>query len=250
MRVLVVGAGGLIGRALLRAATKAGVEAVGLTRDQCDVTDVTAMGQALDEYLPDATIFCAAFTNVDGAAGDTRSRAVNVEAPVAWARVTPTWFLSSNFVFGGSGPHAPEGAPSPGSVYARQKVEAEGGVLAAGGHLVRVGWVFGPGGKTFASTVAGRLRQGERVRAIYDVVVQPTHCDDVASALLELPRGITHLAGAGQTSWYGFACAVRARLASGSVEPARMGELGLGPRPRDARLSPATLPPWWERLPG
>ncbi|MSQ03578.1 MAG: NAD(P)-dependent oxidoreductase [Myxococcales bacterium] len=249
MRVLVVGAGGLIGRALLRAAAPVGVDVVGLTRAQCDVTDAAAMHHALTTYRPDATIFCAGFTDVDGAAADPRSEAVNRWAPSAWARVTPTWLLSSNFVFGGAGPHAPGGAARPGSVYARQKVEAEADVLASGGHVVRVGWVFGPGGKTFASTVAGRLRRGERVRAIYDVVVQPTHSDDVATALLALPQGVTHLAGAGQTSWYGFAGAVRARVGAGTVEPVRMGELALGPRPRDARLTPARLPPWWARLP-
>ncbi len=249
MRVLVVGAGGLIGRALLRARAPAGVDVVGLTRQECDVTEVTAMERALGKHAPDATIFCAAFTDVDGAANDARSHAVNVEAPPAWAQATPTWFLSSNFVFDGSGPHVPGAVPRPGSVYGRQKVEAEAGVSAAGGHVVRVGWVFGPGGKTFASTVAARLREGDRVRAIYDVVVQPTHCDDVAAALLELPRGITHLAGGAQTSWYGFATAVRARVGAGTVEPVRMGDIGLGPRPRDARLSPATLPPWWARLP-
>jgi dTDP-4-dehydrorhamnose reductase len=246
VRVLVVGAGGLIGSALVRAGRAAGW--VGLDRAACDVTDAAAREAALARYRPDAVVFAAAFTDVDGAARDPRSEAVNAVAPGEWARRVETWFLSSNFVFDGPGPHAPEEAPRPGSVYARQKVAAESAVRAAGGHVVRVGWVYGPGGRTFASTVRARLAAGETVRAIADVLVQPTHADDVAAAMLALPRGVAHLAGAAETSWYGFALAVRARVGRGAVVPVRSAELGLGPRPRDARLAPATLPGWGERL--
>ena len=254
MRILVVGSGGLIGRALLRAAPASVHTLVGLDRAACDVSDPAARTRALKHHRPEAVLFCAAFTDVDGAAQSPLSHAVvshavNVEAPIAWAREVPTWFLSSNFVFDGPGPHPPHEASRPTSVYATQKVKAEAGVLAAGGHVVRVGWVHGPGGRTFASTVEPRLRANETVRAIYDVVVQPTHVDDVARALLNLPRGLTHLMGAGETSWYGFALAVQARLGSGRVVPVRSADLGLGPRPRDARLSPAKLPPWWLRAP-
>ncbi len=250
MRVLVVGAGGLIGRALCRAAPPPGLDVVGVGREECDVTDADARRRVLGAVRPDVVIFAAAFTDVDGAARAPASEAVNVAAPAAWAAEVETWLLSSNFVFDGSGPHAPDAEPRPTSVYADQKVRAEAAVRRAGGHVVRVGWVFGPGGRTFASTVAERLRAGGTVRAIHDVLVQPTHADDVAAALLALPRGVTHLAGAGETSWYGFASAVRARVGAGRVEPVRMAELGLGPRPRDARLGPALLAPWWSRLPG
>ncbi|GDX79332.1 NAD(P)-dependent oxidoreductase [Deltaproteobacteria bacterium] len=249
MRILVVGAGGLLGRALQRSAASSGHTLTGLDRAACDVTDPAARARAQQQHRPDAVMFCAAFTDVDGAAVSPLSQAVNVEAPIAWAREVPTWFLSSNFVFDGPGPHTPNEAPRPTSVYATQKASAEAGVLAAGGHVVRVGWVHGPGGRTFASTVEPRLRAGETVHAIYDVVVQPTHADDVANALLRLPEGITHLMGAGETSWYGFALAVQARLGTGRVIPVRSADLGLGPRPRDARLAPATLPPWWLRAP-
>ena len=251
MRVLVVGAEGLVGRAVLRAAGAPGEAAghtwLGLGRSACDVTDAAARDSVLRAHRPDAVLFCAAFTDVDRAAGDPRAEAVNVHAPAAWAREVETWFLSSNFVFDGPGPHPPDEAPRPGSVYARQKVAAEAAVLGAGGHVVRVGWVYGPGGRTFASTLPARLAAGERVRAIHDLVVQPTHADDVAASLLTLPRGVTHLAGRDETTWYGYALAVQAALGRGGVEPVRAAELGLGPRPRDARLAPATLPGCWSR---
>ncbi len=245
MRVLVVGARGLVGSALVRAGAAHGW--VGLDRAACDVTDAAQREAALKRYRPDAVVFAAGFTDVDGAALSPASAGVNAQAPGEWAREVETWFFSSNFVFDGPGPHDPTARPRPGSVYAEQKVAGEEAVLAARGHVVRVGWVYGPGGRTFASTVAARLGRGETVRATHDVLVQPTHADYVANAMLALPRGVTHLAGRAETSWYGFALAVHARVGSGRVEPVRADQLGLGPRPRDARLAPALLPGCWER---
>ena len=239
-----VGAGGLVGRALVRAG--AGRGWTGLGRAECDVTVAADREAALRTFRPDAVVFAAAFTDVD--ATTPACAAVNVDAPAAWAREVETWFFSSNFVFDGPGPHGPDAVPRPASLYGEQKVAAEAAVRAAGGHVVRVGWVYGPGGRTFASTLADRLACSETVRAIHDVLVQPTHADDVAEAMLALPRGITHLAGREQTSWYGLALAVRARVGRGQVLPVRSAELGLGPRPRDGRLAPALLPGWRERL--
>lgn len=246
MRILLTGAEGLVGRAVLARAGRRGVDVVGLSRAACDVTDATARDAALARWRPDAVLFCAAATDVDRCATDRRSRAVNVEAPAAWADRAPTLYLSSNFVFGGWGPHGPGGAPSPQGVYAAQKAEAEARVLAAGGAVARVGWVVGPGGRTFGSRLAARLRAGETVRAIHDLVVMPTWSEDLADALLDLPWGLTHHLGAGETSWYAFALAVQARVGTGHVAPVRLAELGLPePRPRDGRMSPATLRPWW-----
>jgi dTDP-4-dehydrorhamnose reductase len=255
MRIVVLGAGGLIGAAVVRVsgARAEGGPVIGLTRAACDVTESAGRERVLRDLRPDAVIFAAAATDVDGVARSAESlraaRRVNVEAPAAWARKVETWFLSSNFVFDGPGPHLPGEAPRPCMPYGEQKAEAEAAVLAAGGHVVRVGWVYGPGGRRFASTAADRLARGEATHAIADVVVQPTHADDVAAALLALPRGVTHLAGAGETTWYGYALALWARVGRGKVIPVRSEELGLGPRPRDARLAPAGLPPWRAHLP-
>jgi dTDP-4-dehydrorhamnose reductase len=248
-RVLVTGADGCVGSAVRARGRARGLDLVCLGHADLDVTDAVARERALDLHRPDAVLFCAAFTAVDACAGDPASARVNVEAPGAWARRVETWWLSSNFVFHTRGPHAPDAVPTPRGVYANQKIAAETAVRAAGGHVARVGWVYGPGGRTFASTLARRLRAGEQVAAIADVVVQPTWSEDLADALLDLPEGVTHHIGAGETSWYGLALAVQARVGSGVVVPVRQEDLHLtDPRPRDARLTPARLAPWWDRL--
>ena len=152
MRILITGAGGLVGRALVARG------AAGLDHAALDVTDHDALAAAITREQPDAVIFCAAIANVDACATDPRARAVNVEAPAACARLAPTWLVSTNYVFDGPGPHRTDGPRRPVNAYGRLKVEAEDAVLAAGGHVVRTGWVFGPGGRNYPSRIEALLR--------------------------------------------------------------------------------------------
>lgn len=251
MRILVTGADGLVGRALC-ALRPPGVTLIGAGRAEGDLADPSVRERLLDRHRPDAVLFCAAFTAVDRAGhpdDEARARAINVDAPGRWARRAPTWWLSSNFVYADSGPHPPDAPLRPLGAYAEQKAAGEAAVRAAGGHVCRVGWVYGPGGRTFGSTLVTRLRAGEAVAAVADVVVQPTWAADLAASLLTLPEGTSHHMGSETTSWYGFALAVQARVGRGRVVPVRQAALGLAaPRPRDARLAPATLPGWRSRV--
>ena len=254
MRILVTGADGLVGRAIVAQARQADsrVQVVGIGRTEGDVADPRVREVLLERYKPDAVLFCAAFTAVDRAGHPddiARAEQINVYAPADWARRVPLWWLSSNFVFSTPGPHSPEAAVSPQGAYALQKALGERAVRDEGGNVCRVGWVYGPGGRTFGSTLVARLRAGQTVQAVADVLVQPTWSPDLAASLLTLPEGTTHHMAAQTTSWYGFALAVQARVGRGAVVPVRLGQLGLAePRPRDARLAPATLPGWHARL--
>jgi dTDP-4-dehydrorhamnose reductase len=240
VKILVTGAGGLVGRALVRRGAR------GLTRRALDVTDAAATARILAAEAPDAVIFCAALADVDACASDPRARAVNVEAPAAWARRVPTWLVSTNYVFDGPGPHAPGAPRRPVNAYGRQKAEAEDAVLAAGGHVVRTGWVFGPGGRNFPSRIFSLLRAGP-VTALAGWPVQPTWVDDLAARLLALPQGVSHAISGEETTWLDFALAARDLLGEGEVRAA--GALPVGPRPSDARLAGADLPGWSGRLP-
>ena len=69
MRILVTGAGGMLGSDVCRAADAAGDELTGLTRSELDITDVNAVTRAVADARPDAVINCAAWTKVDAAEG-------------------------------------------------------------------------------------------------------------------------------------------------------------------------------------
>lgn len=243
-RVLVVGAGGLLGRHL----QARGVP--GLDHGACDVTDPVARERALRRFRPDAVLFCAAVSDVDRCERDPGTWRVNVEAPAAWARYAPVWLVSSNFVFSGPGPHGPGHPPRPVNAYGRQKAAAEEEVRGAGGHVVRTGWLFGAGGRNFPSRLPDALARNP-VRVLAGVPVQPTWAGDVADRLLALPEGISHAVGGAETEWVEVAreIARRCGLPASRVIPIPPQALALAAaRPPDARLAPADLPGWSERL--
>jgi dTDP-4-dehydrorhamnose reductase len=238
----VLGAGGLVGSHLVALGTP------GLGRAGCDVTSAADRARVLRQHRPTSVIYCASWASVDGCEHDRGSWAVNAEAPAAWALEVPLWYVSTNYVFSGPGPHVPEATPAPIQAYGRQKVAAEQAVLAAGGHVVRTGWVFGRGGRNFLSTLPHQLRLGP-VSAWTGVPIQPTWAGDLARFLLGLPEGLTHAVGRDETTFAGAAhtVALALGLAGRVVEVAGPGEDLRAPRPTDARLVPALLPGWGER---
>ncbi len=238
MSVLVLGAEGLLGRALVERG------AWGVGRQELDVRDHQRAEAFLRDHTVHSVIFCAAITDVDRCALDPAVRKVNVEAPAWFAERVETWLVSTNYVFDGPGPHGPEDERRPCNAYGRQKAEAEDRVLAAGGHVLRTGWLFGPGGRGFGSRIRELLSKGP-VKALEAWPVQPTWSGDVARVLLDRPRGITHAIGRETTTWAEFAEEAAHRW-GGRVQ--RVRELPLGPRPSDATLRPATLPSWRTRL--
>ena len=241
-RVLVTGAGGMLGRACVAHG------AVGVTHADCDVTSLAARDRVLDKYQPDFVVFCAAHTEVDTADQEGAWR-VNVEAPTHWASVVPVVLVSSNYVFSGTGPHRLDAVREPLQAYGIQKRAAEDAVLGFGGRVVRTGWLYGRGGTNFPSSLPLRLRRGP-VRAISDVKVQPTYCDDLARYLFSAPAGVSHAIGSEETTWYLFARAVAEHLGIAvEVEAIQQGALESDViRPSDARLYPARLPGWSSRL--
>lgn len=242
MRVLVTGGGGLLGRELGRLGARV------WSRKALDVTDHARSAQVLAAEDPELVIFCAAVTDVDRCATDPAGRTVNVDAPAWWARQVPLVLVSTNYVFSGPGPHAPSDPTDPINAYGRQKVAAEAAVLASGGAVVRTGWLFGAGGRNFPSTLAAALARGP-VRACSDWPVQPTWVGDLAAHLLTRPTGLTHAIGAQETTWAAIATAVAEALGVPErVVPTPLADLGLGPRPADARLTPAHLAGWQTRL--
>jgi len=241
--ILVLGAGGLLGRHLLA------LGAHGVDRAACDVTSATDRTRVLETLRPQAVIYCAAQAGVDACEHDASSQDVNALAPAAWAREVELWYVSSNYVFSGPGPHVPHGPTAPLQTYGRQKLEGEAGVLAAGGHVVRTGWLFGAGGTNFLSRLPQLLAAGP-VQAFADSVIQPTWAGDLAALLLALPRGVTHGVGTEQTSFAGAARSLAGRMGLQGRVSDHPGPSGVlpAPRPADARLTPATLPGWSTRM--
>lgn len=267
MRVLVVGAGGQLGRELL--ALPAGEhEIVGLTHAQCDIAEPGAAAEALQRVHADAVINCAAWSKVDAAESqpDAAFRA-NESGPRLLAQACAAGgvllcHLSTDYVFDGSASAPmPEDAPArPLNVYGASKLAGERAVreIASRHVIVRTSWLFGQDGPNFVLTMLRLAADGGAVRVVADQRGAPTWTGHLAPALLRLVErgriGTYHLTNAGETTWHGFAATIMSQAGlAAEVVPITTEEFGApAPRPRysvlDNRawraLAEAPLPPW------
>lgn len=211
MRVVVTGARGLVGRAVTEHCAAIGDEVLSYGHKDLDITDRDAVRQAILRDQPEVVINCAAWTNVDGCESDReRAFAANAAGPenlAAACKEAKCVFLtiSTDYVFDGekSGFYTQLDEPNPESVYAASKLEGERLATQAYDQsiIVRTGYIFGPGGTNFLSTVVERIRNGERLKTISDAYGTPTYAKDLAVRLRELAEknvaGIYHVVNSG-----------------------------------------------------
>lgn len=240
MRCLVLGGTGMLGRAVVAEARSRGWAALGLSREQGDVTDRDRLAFWADSFRPEAVINCAAFTRVDDCESDPeRAFRVNGEAVAhaaaaagrAGARLV---HISTDYVFDGTGeePYREDAPTGPLSVYGRSKLAGERHALACEkGLVVRTSWLFGPGGPNFVATMVRRIEEGNLpLRVVDDQRGCPTYTRFLAAALLDLAlrgaTGVVHYRNREPASWYSFATAI-ARQWSGTAEvvPVKSAEL-------------------------
>lgn len=211
MRVVVTGARGLVGRAVTEHCAAVGDEVLSYGHKDLDITDRVAVQEVVRGDQPDVVINCAAWTNVDGCESDEeRAFAANAAGPenlAAACKEAECIFItiSTDYVFDGekSGFYTQLDEPNPESVYAASKLEGERLSMQAYGRsiVVRTGYVFGPGGTNFLSTVVERIKRGERLKTISDAYGTPTYAKDLAVRLRELAEknvaGIYHVVNSG-----------------------------------------------------
>jgi len=264
MRVLLTGAAGQLGQALI-ASKPAGVELIatsrlgGEGRAELDLANPEACRASVQAYRPDWVLNAGAYTAVDKAESKPElTQAVNAEAPRAFAEALAALDrgpsgqgrllqLSTDFVFNGEQgrPCRPDQALDPLGVYGASKAAGEAAALALpGARVLRTSWLYGPVGKNFCLTMLRLHRErsatGQPLAVVADQVGCPTATHTLAAACwraigvgLEpdaegsLPR-IMHWSDAGVASWYDFAVAI--------------GELGVvaGLLERAARVLPLT----------
>jgi dTDP-4-dehydrorhamnose reductase len=267
MRMLVTGAGGMLGQDVVRAA--AGHDVAGLARRELDVTDAAAVERRFAELEPDVVVNCAAWTDVDGAEADPAgAHAVNADgagkvAVAAARRGVRLIHVSTDYVFDGraSTPYVESDATAPLGVYGASKLAGEEAVRAAGGShaIVRSSWLFGIGGPNFVATMLRLAGERDWIGVVTDQVGCPTYTGDLAQALVALAgseaQGTVHVAGGGRCSWHDFAVEIfRQAGVACEVRPTTTAEMGR-PAPRPAfsalvseRPEAPSLPPWQEGL--
>jgi dTDP-4-dehydrorhamnose reductase len=254
MKLLVTGASGLVGRAMVQHCKQEACDVIGLDHTDLDITDNEQIDSVFDREMPDAVINCAAWTDVDGCEFDfERARRANALGPELLAhscrRVAALLItISTDYVFDGEkrGFYDQRDQPNPQSLYGQSKLEGERRAQQAWARtiIVRSGYIFGQGGTNFLSTFLERARSGERVRAIRDCVGTPTYANDLAQRLYQLVKldlpGIYHVVNSGEGA--SFETFVREVFAAAGLDDRLIESVSAedlrrpAPRPRNSRL--------------
>jgi dTDP-4-dehydrorhamnose reductase len=256
-RVLITGADGQLGRALRQ--EFADEELVALGREDWDVTLPAPAGLP----TPELVLHTAAWTDVDGAEADPQgAAAVNIAGTAHVALLgAPLVAFSSDYVFDGrkNEPYVESDGVNPLSAYGRTKLHGE---AAAGSDawIVRTSWLFGPTGHNFVRTMLRLSAEHPEVAVVDDQRGCPTYVGHLARGVrglvdLDRPRGVWHLAAAGDCTWADFAEAVFFE-AGIDCSVRRVSTEALGrpaPRPANAilrseRVGAPTLPHWRDGL--
>jgi dTDP-4-dehydrorhamnose reductase len=260
MRIAITGTTGRVGQALARHFAD-GHEVVALPRKSFDLAS-PSLGSLLDGLDFDVLINPAGLTSLEACEDDPPlASRINAEAPAemaAWCRERGRKLLhfSTDYVFDGLEPGLrTEGDEArPLSVYGRTKLAGEQAVLAAGGTVMRVSWVFGPEKAAFPDLILDRALAGLELAAVADKYSRPTFTADLCGwveAWLDAgtPAGCFHASNGGPvTSWHGMAEEIVAYLAEKGIATPPLKALSLdemtafrAPRPRHTAMDTRRL---------
>lgn len=258
MKVLIVGAAGQLGRAMVSRLTPAHA-VTAWARADVDLTKHGEVRDAVARLAPEAIINCSGYNNVDQAeddlmtALDVNAMAVGTLARSAAALDALFMHYSTDFVFAGtaSTPYTEADAPEPRSVYAQSKLLGEWFAADAPKHYVlRVESLFGgPNRKSSIDRIADGVREGRPSPVFFDRVVSPSFVADVADAsafmLEQLPAwGLYHCVNTGHATWLEVGKEIATRLggSEGALKPVSVNDVTLrASRPQYAALSNAKL---------
>ncbi|MFJ8495601.1 SDR family oxidoreductase [Streptomyces sp. NPDC094038] len=218
MQVLVTGAGGMLGSALLPEFRKMGhsvfASDIRGSLPRLDVRSRDEIKRAMDDVLPDMVVHLAAETSLEvcetnpGHAWETNTKAVEHIAAATAERGVPLVYVSTAGVFDGTKaePYEESDLPHPINLYGETKLAGERVVADVCAHhfIVRAGWMVGggDGDHKFVGMMVRKLLAGERtLHAVGDKYGSPTYAVDFSRCLGALVRteeyGLYHMVSGG-----------------------------------------------------
>lgn len=221
MKILLLGSNGQIGTDLLRTLQSLG-QVVPFDRSQLDLTNVPLLQETIRNIKPQVIVNAAAYTAVDKAETEKAlCFAINAAAPKviaeeAYRNNSLLVHYSTDYVFNGQNtkPYLETDPVGPINVYGRSKLEGEQAITRSNcDHLIlRTSWVYAARGKNFLLTMLQLGKEKSDLRIVGDQIGMPNWsyalADATASAIKNFSpekKGIYHLSGKGQISWFDFA---------------------------------------------
>jgi|SRR5579863_97808 len=263
MRILVLGARGMLGSDLLKEWQSDELIPAGSL--EADLRDFYQVEKLIENVRPDWVVLSAAYTDVDGceknpefafAVNSTGVQNVARAAQSAGARV---FLVSTDYVFDGKAtrPYETTDPIAPLNLYGASKAGGEEALRKNSSMwcIGRTSWLFGVNGSSFPEKILNAAETHPALSVVNDQIGSPTYTRDLAGAIRDLvrkdARGIVHVTNEGICSWFDFAREILAQSGHGSVpvhpittdqsaRPAR--------RPNYSVLSPASLHAYGIRL--
>jgi len=223
MKILITGTNGQVGHALMQQLNDH--ELVGLTRQDCDLTNPDRIRKAIDQHQPDLIINPAAYTKVDQAEDEPQlAFQINRDAPKVMAEKAreyhiPLIHFSTDYVFDGEkkAAYVEDDPTNPLGVYGQSKCAGEEAVQAVGGliYILRTSWVYSNIGHNFYLTMKKLSSERDELKVVADQIGVPTSNQFIAEqikAIIPLLHdnntGVYHLVPNKSCSWYEFAKAI------------------------------------------
>ena len=220
MKILITGINGQVGHALMRELTEH--ELIGLTRQDCDLTNLDQIKQIINHHQPELIINPAAYTKVDQAEDEPElAFQINRDAPKVMAEKAreyhiPLIHFSTDYVFDGEKKDAyvEDDSTRPLGVYGHSKCAGEEAIQEVGGltYIFRTSWVYSNIGHNFYLTMKKLSQDRDELKVVADQIGVPTSNTFIAEqtkAIIpkfsEKNTGIYHLVPDESCSWYEFA---------------------------------------------
>lgn len=219
MKVLITGAKGQLGQALLRLSSElSDIEVFPFDSKELDITNEAMVEATLTRLRPDVLINCAAHTAVDACETDAENAyRINALGPKYLARACQAVGaamvqVSTDYVFDGTKttPYIESDLPNPQSVYGSTKLagEEQAAKYLDRLYIVRTAWLYGEG-HNFVRTMLRLAAEGKPLKVVNDQYGTPTSHLELARMILFLIQtenyGIYHATCEGFTTWYNFA---------------------------------------------
>ncbi|WP_366923771.1 dTDP-4-dehydrorhamnose reductase [Metallumcola ferriviriculae] len=217
MKVLVTGAGGMLGTDIMHAFKEHNT--LGLTKPELDITKIDQVTKTIGQYKPDLVINCAAYTKVDDCEiNKDLAFKVNALGPrnlaiACQSQAAAIVHISTDYVFDGTAnrPYTEFDSTKPLGVYGQSKFAGEQLIksLMTRHFIIRTSWLYGANGPNFVETMLRLAKEYSEIKVVNDQQGSPTYTKDLAQAVVELIKtpayGLYHLTNSGNCTWYQFA---------------------------------------------
>ena len=222
MKLLIIGAGGQLGRSLQDVLRIKDLAFLSQTHQDLDITDMLAIKKVVSKSRPDLILNAAAYTNVEQAEiepmkafliNEVGARNLAIVAREASSKLI---HFSTDYVFSGAHdkPWQIDDEVKPLSVYGKSKLAGEIAIMEEfpeNSLIIRTSWLYSPYGNNFYKTILKlAISDTNSIKVVNDQIGQPTNAEDLSNLVIsaldnQAPSGIYHGSNSGATTWYDFA---------------------------------------------